>query len=181
MRILLVSPLYPPDVAEPAPYIKELATRLAQGHAVTILTYGKHPEQIPGVRIAVVDKGLPRLTRLSRYTHMLRRELASVDVLYVENGPSVELPTLIATLGSRVRIVVHRGDDVAYARAKKSPFLNALLTLLKRRAARMIEEHPLARPELNPLLPLPEAAQRAYDESWRVHTALVVAACTHEN
>lgn len=181
MRILLASPLYPPDVAEPAPYVKELATRLAREHTVTVLTYGKHPEQIPGVRITVIDKSLPRLTRLSRYAQTLRRELVSADVLYIENGPSVELPALIATLGSRIRIVVHRGDDVAYARAKKSPLLNALLTLLTRRAARAIEEHPLPRPEVNPLLPLPESAQNAYKESWRVHTALVIAACTHEN
>src|SRR3989344_9051256 len=41
MKIVLATALYPPDIAPPAPYVKELATRLAANHEVTIVTYGR--------------------------------------------------------------------------------------------------------------------------------------------
>jgi hypothetical protein len=91
----------------------------------------------------------------------------------------VELPAAIALLGSRVRLVLHLGDEAAHARSVRSFFLKALLTLLRARAVATIEERPLSRPEINPLLPAPESAQRAYEESWRAHLALVSAAWTY--
>jgi hypothetical protein len=83
MRILLASPLYPPDIAEPAPYVKELALRLSASHSVTVLTYGKHPETIERVRMHSVDKSTPRLVRLKAYTRALGAGLASAAVVFV--------------------------------------------------------------------------------------------------
>ena len=67
MRILLITPLYPPDIAGTAPYVKELAERLASAHTVTILTYGHIPELVPNVIIHTVEKSSLLPLRIIRF------------------------------------------------------------------------------------------------------------------
>ena len=64
MKILIVTPLYPPDIAGHSAYVKELALRLREAHTVTILAYNHIPEKIEGVNIITIQKHLPTLVRL---------------------------------------------------------------------------------------------------------------------
>ncbi len=192
MRILIVTPLYPPDIAGSALYVKELATRLSARHSVTILTYGHLPEAIPNVHIVSVEKSQPLLTRLVHFTRACMREQAEADVVLVENGPSVELPLFLTCLSRKANMLFHLYDETALCHATTSyqyrlPFLLArwcathLMVhresrysthLVKKADSRLTTlTRPLARPEILPLESYPEAPMADYKKSWENHLA----------
>jgi len=169
MKIVLATPLYPPDIAEPAPYIKELATRLAREHDVHIVTYGRYVEPIDGVRITAVDKRDPLPVRLLRFALTLRRASRHADLVYAENGPSVEFPLLFLSFITSFRYVLHLGDVHALERLEHRPLLRLLHNLFKRRAESVFGELPPERPELIPFLPRPAQEFERYERNWKHH------------
>jgi len=178
MKIVLATPLYPPDIAEPAPYVKELATRLASSHEVVVVTYGRLPEQIPGVRIVSVDKRRPLPLRLLSYTAALLRAARGADVIYAQNGPSVELPLVIVLRIVRAPLVMRMGDAAAHAYAAHHP-LRKFVERLALRRGRVIEGAPGARPEILPFAPRPDAALAAWETAWRSHLSDLTSTFTH--
>lgn len=204
MRILLVTPLYPPDIAGPAPYVKELATRLAGAHTVTILAYNHIPEVVPGVGIVTVEKRLPALVRMSIFAWKLITLEKNADVVYVQNGPSVEVPFALASFFSSVPSMLRLGDVVALAHTTQSSlFRTTLIAAMRRAGILLIPENipteietliadpllsqkcvcipsPESRPEIHPFHEYPENAFLAYETSWEKHiTHLVDTFTTH--
>ncbi len=168
MRILIATPLYPPDIAAPAPYVKELAARLAGSHHVTVIAYGELPEPVAGVRIIGVSKRRRLPVRLFLYFLALFRAAWSADLVYAENGASVELPAALASFLLRAPLVLHLGDEAARKKAE-----HGLLALIGRfaraRARRLIHDVPESRPEILPFHPYPHASFAEYERSWKEH------------
>ena len=166
MKIVIATPLYPPDIEPTAVYVKELARRLAHiGEEVTVATYGRLPEPIPGVRIIGVDKRAGLLTRLINFRHALNKAAQDADVVYIENGPSVELPVALSSF--RGKIILHLGDPAAHAYAQKK-FLRGLIEgRVAKRARSVISDSPLIKPEILPFAPAPDMAP--YEASWSEH------------
>ncbi len=171
MKVTIVTPLYPPDIASPAPHVKELATRLAAHHSITVLAYGSYPEQVPGVTIIAVSKRQPKLLRILAFTLALFKTAWSAEVLLIENGPSVELPAGIVLRVLRRRTIVHVGDDGALQRTGTSKFSAFTHHFLLSRAYKVLTKGPLDRPEILPFEPYPDAKFKAYEESWEEHLA----------
>ncbi|MFA6408216.1 MAG: glycosyltransferase [Candidatus Paceibacterota bacterium] len=169
MRIVLATPLYPPDIAEPAPYIKELAKRLAELHEVTIVTYARLPEKVPGVRTIAIDKRQPLPLRLFAYLRALLRAAKYADVIYAENGASVELPAGLVSLFSARPLIMHVGDLVAHKRAQTSLALRSIEHFARSRAKTVITDSPLPKPEILPLDIIPIDKLAAYERSWSEH------------
>lgn len=195
MRILLVTPLYPPDIAELAPYVKELATRLARAHAVTILTYGHLPEVITGVTIATVEKSSLLPIRLFRFLVALKKHAGHADVIYTQNGPSVELPVLLFSFISHVPIFMRIGDRVSLKNSLRSTILKKLLIHTMSRARAVFihvsddgavglsgaHSHvdpilrPDSRPEILPFAEFPKEAFARFEDSWNAHASQLIA------
>lgn len=171
MNIVLATPLYPPDVAWPAPYTKELARRLSPAHQVTVVTYGELPEHVEGVRFVTISKRLPRSWRIARYTRALLREARRADVIYAENGASVELPLVVASFMSRTPILLHLGDQRAHAKAAQSAALKNIEKAALSSAKKIVTDSPLERPEILPFTQYPINEFAAYDASWQKHLA----------
>lgn len=169
MRIAIATPLYPPDIAEPAPYVKELATRLSKKHEVTIVTYGRYPEEIPGVRIVAVSKQRPLPIRLALYTLALLKAAKKTDVIYALNGPSVELPASIASFVTRTTLLAFLGDTSAHTRAQNKSVLRHLEGMFLQRARNTVSDAPLPRPEILPFSPYPTNELEAFNRSWDTH------------
>lgn len=117
MKIILATPLYPPDIAEPAPYVKELASRLCDKHDVTIVAYSSIPEEIPGVKIMAVSKRQPLLIRLVKYTYTLFKTSRGADIIYVQNGPSVDLSSIIVGHLRGIPVIIRFTEDKSWERA----------------------------------------------------------------
>jgi hypothetical protein len=179
MKIVLSTPLYPPEIAPPAPYIKELAKRLAGRHEVTIVAYGRLPEQVPGVRIIAIDKRQPLVARLAAYTRALNRAAREADIIYAANGASFELPAILARLSLKTPLVIGIADPAARAHSAKSLPLRLIERIAMRHAHAIIEDMPLARPEINPLLPHPTAELGEYEASWEEHVRMLEGTFNH--
>ncbi|HVW71641.1 MAG TPA: hypothetical protein VHB93_00630 [Candidatus Paceibacterota bacterium] len=173
MKVVIATPLYPPDIAEPAPYVKALATRLSKSHEVTIVAYGRLPEPVPGVTIVAVAKDRPLIERLFSYTHALRRAAKDADVVIAENGASVELPAVLMALTTRTPFVLHIGDTAAHAVAEQNLGRYLIEQIARAHARAVIEDRPLARPEVIPFLPAPVAEETLYEESWQRHLSVL--------
>ena len=186
MKILLVTPLYPPDIDQTALYVKELATRLSVRNEagalidVTIATYGSHPEKVPGVKILTSSKNRPVLVRIFLFTLLLIRPMLVVDVIIFENGASVELPVSILSFLIRKRYIFHISDErahVAVSTQVKS-VRRKIEQLAQNRASIVITDMPFPRPEILPLEPYPATEFTAYEESWRAHLKELLKVCT---
>lgn len=173
MKVIIVTPLYPPDTAPLASYIKELARRLACGHKLTIVTYGNLPEQIKDVRIIAINKRARLPLRLIKYTIALIRAARRVDFLYVENGESVELPALVAHTLARVPLIMHIGDAGAYKHASQNFLRGALMRAVMKHARAVITDIPLTRPEIMPFGTKPIEQLTAYEKSWEEHLRIL--------
>lgn len=169
MRILIVSPLYPPDIAEPAPYVKELARRLSQDHQVSLVVYGDLPEQIPGVHITPISKRLIAPVRGFLFFIALFGALGKNDVCILENGPSAELPALAAFLFRRSHFIFHLGDVRAVERSSRTFFAKFIHGAAHKRAAQVVTSIPLPKPEIHPLKEYPYESFTAYESSWETH------------
>lgn len=123
MRITIVTPLYPPDLGKLAIYTKELATQLTKQHAVQLVTYSELPETIPGVQIFSVSKQLPLLIRLFTFTARLWRASHQTDLLYVCDGASVGLPSLMIGWLRGIPVVRCLLDDEARERAERALYV----------------------------------------------------------
>ena len=136
LKILILSPLYPPDVGAPAPYVKALMSRLKE-HTVTGLIYGYLPESVAGVTITAIDKRALVVRRLVAYTKALVHARKDVDLIILNNAPSVELPMLLVFLFTKNTIVLCESDPLAHNASSKG-FYKLLHTLLVRRSKKVI-------------------------------------------
>lgn len=170
MKILIVTPLFPPDTAPAAVYTKELASHLAQ-HEVHILLYGNLPEAVPNCSVTTVSKKASSIVRLIHMTRALLKEAKNADVLLVQNGASVELPVFLFTLLAKKPIIFMESDGPALERTYKSILSSWVLSKLHQRAtvfSRTTEyPWPTPKPIIHPLLPYPE--MQTYSHSWKAH------------
>lgn len=170
MRILIVSALFPPDIAPPAPYIKELAARLGQSHQVTVLTYGAIPEAVATARIFAVPKRLSAPLRLIMFSSKLWWLGWQHERILIHNAPATELPLLLAGFWFRRKSwLVVSDHKIIYTGWRH---------LLHRLAERCVTKtvHPATlpeRPEVHPFKPVSPDAPERYEAAWQTHLSLL--------
>ncbi len=193
MKILIATPLYPPDIAGHAPYVKELASRLKNMHEVTIVAYNHIPERIDGVHIIVVEKQLPLPVRIIKYAYMLFIAARRADVVYLQNGASTELPMILISHLTSTPFTLRLGDEVPLCYAEKNIWHRLLLHAALWSARKVIVHtktsvclhtlkmseglknkmidvaRPLIRPEVLPFQGYPLASFEEYESSWVQH------------
>lgn len=117
MRVLIVTPLYPPDLGDLASYVRTFATELHKTDDVAIATYGELPEAISGIPISATSKRLPTLVRLSLFTVRLWKQSKKMDVLYVADGASIGLPAVLVSFFRRIPLIRFVIQDETWERA----------------------------------------------------------------
>ncbi len=169
MKIVLATPIYPPEIAELAPYVKELAKQLSKNHKVTIVTYGCIPEKIEGVKIVTANKNQPLPIRLISYTLSLWKESKTADITLAQNGASVELPLVIISFLAHRPIILSIGDISAHERASRSLFLGLIEKFAVKRSKKIIYDMPKKRPIIYPFEERKEKEWNEYSSSWSEH------------
>lgn len=97
MRILIVTPLYPPDLGALSAYVKNCVKKAKKSQEITVATYGHIPEQLPNVRIICTDKRLPTFVRTLLFTYRLWKASRGQNLLYVSDGASVGVPAVLVS------------------------------------------------------------------------------------
>ncbi len=116
MRILIATPLFPPELGEPAEYVWELAQRLATEHSVTLLTYAHAVVPIPNVRIIQIEKQHRLLRRLITYTRALLREVHTTDLIYAQKAGAAGFPAALVSKLRNIPLIVHFPHDEVWER-----------------------------------------------------------------
>lgn len=165
MKIVLVAPLFPPEIGGSAPYAKELAHRLSQIHSITIIALAEYPEKVSDVRIVAVSKHSSRVMRILRLTKLLIEEGRNADIVYVLNGASSEFAASIVSVFSSRPFILGMADT----HASESGQHSFIERLARARASFTVESFPLRKPEILPLEPYPEHALNSYEKSWAEH------------
>ena len=117
MKIVLATPLYPPEIGGPATYSKELAERLRDAQDVTIVAYATTSEKVAGTTLLTVSKRRPLPVRLLKFAWVLFKAARGADVIYAQNAVAAGLPAVIIGRMRRVPVVIKFVGDEAWERA----------------------------------------------------------------
>lgn len=117
MKIIIATPIYPPEIGGPATYTKELCAHLADAHDITVIAYTNSSEAFPNTRFVPVGKGRPLPVRLAVFFFKLLRASKGTDVLYVQNAMAAGLPVALVSLITGVPFVLKFVGDEAWERA----------------------------------------------------------------
>jgi glycosyltransferase involved in cell wall biosynthesis len=117
MKIVLATPIYPPEIGGPATYTKELAERLKDKHKVTIVAFASTSEKVPGTTLITVDKRRALPLRLLKFFWVLFKASKNADVIYVQNAVASGLPAVLVGKLRAIPVVLKFVGDEAWERA----------------------------------------------------------------
>lgn len=118
VKIIIASPLFPPEIEDIAIYTKNLAEHLKEKHQVQILAYAGNFEKISGVEIFTVDKKEAIFFRIFNYFIKLKQLAEKADVIYVDNSVASALPAILVKILYSKVVVVNFFEDEALKRAR---------------------------------------------------------------
>lgn len=112
MKILILTPLFPPDIGAPSSYVKTLLSQLTE-YDVTLLLYGYLPESAGNTNMVILDKRQPRAILLIKSFFTLLKFGRKADLVIINNGPSTELPAWAASFFLKTPMVLCQSDPLA--------------------------------------------------------------------
>lgn len=132
MKIVLATPIFPPESGGPGTYTCAIAERLSPKHDIVIVTYGDNPTLFTFGRVVAVKASANILLRWLRYTYILWKEMGSADVVYAQNAMASGFPAVIAGQLRAKPVVIKMVGDEAWERARQGGNTTvALETFLK--------------------------------------------------
>ena len=98
MKILVATPIYPPEIGGPATYAKELAKHLHEKHNITIVAYTDVRGPFPGTKLIAVSKKKPLPVRLVKFFLAVWKASQWCDLIYVQNAMAAGLPVALVSI-----------------------------------------------------------------------------------
>jgi len=127
MKIVLATPIYPPEIGGPATYTKELVHKLEQGHDITIVAYTEDRRDPEGATLISISKQAWLPLRLWRFYKAVKQAAKQADVLYVQNAMAAGLPTVLAGMRTGTPVVLKFVGDESWERATQHKLTNKRL------------------------------------------------------
>lgn len=113
MKILIVTPIFPPRTGGPATYVWELARRLEKRHKITIICFSNKPKKLKGANLTHLALKGNVLTRQIKLFFSVFKESAKSNVVYIQGPLVVGLTSTIASkLRGRKVLLKFVGDEV---------------------------------------------------------------------
>ncbi len=120
MKIVLATPIYPPEIGGPAIYIKELCERIHKQHDVTVVAYTDVKTPFPNTRLISVSKRRRLPVRLIKFFISIWNVSKNADLIYVQNAMAAGLPVaLVSILRGKPYVLKFVGDE-AWERASQN-------------------------------------------------------------
>lgn len=119
MKVILATPLYPPEIGGPATYVKDLCERLNNIHELIVVAYADGAVTQSGVKLVSVSKKQSLIVRLFKYFFALWKESRGADIIYVQSAVASGLPTAIVAILRKIPFVVKFVGDEAWERANQ--------------------------------------------------------------
>lgn len=133
MKILIATPLFPPEIGGPATYVFNLAQKLAQkGVEVLVISFGHTPNllwernQDGFEKITVPLKMAKGLRHFSFFQQVLQNG-HNYDLIYIHDLWSVGLPTRLANIFLKKPLIVRLGGDSLWEAALERDLTQVIL------------------------------------------------------
>ena len=120
MKILLTTPLYPPEIADIAVYSKKLAEKLSIIHEVSLLTYANHPLKTDAFLLRYALKNQHVFKRIVDYIKILWSEVVRNDIIILQTGTSAAFPAFIISKIKSKKIIFRFFEDESIERKKNT-------------------------------------------------------------
>jgi len=121
MKILLTTPIFPPEIGGPATYTYEISRRLAErGHDVSVVTFADTKPEVKDIKVIPVRlnyRFLGSLRRQSRLFFTILSAVRGMDLLYAQGAVVVGLCSLVIGKLTRKPVLVKFVGDVAWEQA----------------------------------------------------------------
>lgn len=117
MKIILATPLFPPEIEALSTYSKDLAEHLKANHELLVVAFVSQVEKVEGVKIVKVNKQRPLLVRLFDFFNNLMKLSKGADIIYAQNAVACGLPAIIAGRFKNIPVVINFAEDEAWKRA----------------------------------------------------------------
>ncbi|MHB0978209.1 MAG: glycosyltransferase family 4 protein [Minisyncoccota bacterium] len=117
MKIVIATPIYPPEIGGPATYTKELCERLHDQHEITVVAYTDVREAFPKTTLVAVSKQRPLPIRLIKYFLAVYKASKNADLIYVQNAMAAGLPVALVSMLRNKPFVLKFVGDEAWERA----------------------------------------------------------------
>ncbi|MEK7154353.1 MAG: glycosyltransferase family 4 protein [Patescibacteria group bacterium] len=131
MKILIATPIFPPEIGGPATYTKEIAERLKGQHQITVIAFAENPVTIKDVDLVTVNKGLPLPLRQVLFFKKIITLGKKADLIYVQNAMAAGVPSVMAAkLLHKPVILKFVGDgawEKAFGKGETKKFLDDFL------------------------------------------------------
>ena len=131
MKILLATPIFPPEIGGPATYSYEISRRLMKkGHDVRVVTFADTKPNVEDVEVIPVRLNYGFLGSLRRQLWLfftILRAARGVDLLYAQGAVVVGLCSLIAGKLLKKPVIVKFVGDVAWEQAANTAKTTKLL------------------------------------------------------
>jgi len=118
VKIIIATPLFPPEIESIAIYAKELAMRLKAKHQLRVLAYAGNWEEISDLKIYSINKRQPIFFRLINYFIKLSHLAKQADIIYAQNALASGLPAILVKIFFRKVVVINFFEDEALKRAR---------------------------------------------------------------
>ncbi len=122
MKILLATPIFPPEIGGPATYIKELVERVHHTHELTIIAYASTAEPLMGAKLITISKKRPLPIRLLKFTWELWKAAKGQDVIYAQNAVAAGIPSAIVGKLRGIPVVIKFVGDESWERATQKKY-----------------------------------------------------------
>lgn len=119
MKIIIATPIYPPEIGGPATYTKELCGHISNKFDTTVVTYTNSANAFPNTNLIPVGKGRPLPIRLGIFFLKLLRASKGVSVIYVQNAMAAGLPVAFVHILTGIPFVLKFVGDEAWERASQ--------------------------------------------------------------
>lgn len=117
MKIVLATPLYPPETDRQARYIERLALALQSNHQVSILAYADQVESNDKLNISVVNKHQTLWLRLIKFFSRLSHLAQGADLMFVQGALAAGWPAILVQKFKKIPTIINWSEDEVYKRA----------------------------------------------------------------
>lgn len=118
MKIIIATPLFPPEIEDIASYSKDIARHLKDKYQVQILTYAGQIEEVEGLEIFTINKRQVIFFRIWQYFIKLLKLARQADLIYVQNSVAVSLPAILVKIFTGKKVIINFIEDEAWKRAR---------------------------------------------------------------
>lgn len=116
-KVVIATPIFPPEIAEPAFYIKKISKPLSEKYKISIVAFSNFPKTIPDTKIIPINKNKIFIFRFSNYIKELYKESKNAEVIYSQNAVASGLPSVIVGYLLKIPVIIRFIGDEAWERA----------------------------------------------------------------